>query len=501
MSVTYLGDTTELEEGKTYTMRWSIPDYAGQTLWATAYEHYYYNHADEYSDFRFDPLGGYGRAEASIDSNGNASFTVEIIQDDDIDPNEFFYLYFYAGDNAYRSWSNKISENGGRTKFVIADIYPDTYNWEFQFSRLGTSVSSKNFGSGEVLGPLIDIKEGEQVRGDGYDNSAAYLSIIPKKSYPAYHEIYYKIFAETDNKRKLVYSGSHDWRQSSYPATSLKKFDFRDDDQKDTTYTAYLYSDSEFTRQIGNTPSLIVRDFQSYYYDVRNNKKASNYGHSKYDIHSGAGNGSGINLFLMSPPVVNTNRVYVEKVFVGTSSSDSLKGYSGDNFGADLLDGGEGADTLIGYRGADFLAGGAGNDELRAGNGRDIITGGAGSDTMYGGFGLNTFEDEADGAADSLYFKSDQWAVNWLNGKAGNNPNGEKADTLVELDPFDSIYIQGVKTEDLSFKRVVHRRVRQGWTSQWGIGIFASGYLEAIYIGDDLSMSQIEEMTEGTFNF
>jgi len=44
---------------------------------------------------------------------------------------------------------------------------------------------------------------------------------------------------------------------------------------------------------------------------------------------------------------------------------------------------------------------------------------------MYGGFGLNTFEDSADGEIDQLFFKSDQWAWNWLDGKAGNSPNGE----------------------------------------------------------------------------
>ena len=51
-------------------------------------------------------------------------------------------------------------------------------------------------------------------------------------------------------------------------------------------------------------------------------------------------------------------------------------------------------------------------------------------DTLYGGFGLKTFEDSDDGYADSLYFKSDHLASNWIYGKAANSPNGEKADKI-----------------------------------------------------------------------
>ena len=190
-----------------------------------------------------------------------------------------------------------------------------------------------------------------------------------------------------------------------------------------------------------------------------------------------------------------TKTINVEYKFVGTGGSDVLKGYSGDNYGKDLLDGGEGSDQLFGYRGADFLTGGAGDDELRAGNGRDIITGGDGGDTLYGGFGLNTFEDEADGEIDKLFFKSDQWEENWIYGTSGNSPNGEKADKLVELDEFDEIYVQGVSTSQLTYGFVEHDS-RLGETLS-GIGIYASGALEAVYVGDDLSLGQIEAMTEG----
>ena len=181
--------------------------------------------------------------------------------------------------------------------------------------------------------------------------------------------------------------------------------------------------------------------------------------------------------------------------FFGDVGNDVFRAKSGDDFGADFMAGESGNDILIAYRGADCLFGGSGSDELRAGNGRDIITGGSGSDTMYGGFGLNTFEDEADGAVDSLYFKSDQWAENWLYGKAGNSPQGQKADKITELDSFDRIYVQGVATSQLSYGNVSHQS-NLGETLS-GIGIYASACLEAVYVGGNLSMEQLKMMTQG----
>lgn len=171
--------------------------------------------------------------------------------------------------------------------------------------------------------------------------------------------------------------------------------------------------------------------------------------------------------------------------------SDSLNGTNG----SDTLIGKSGNDVLVAIRGSDYLEGGSGNDELRAGNGRDIITGGAGGDTMYGGFGRNTFEDEADGAVDSLYFKSDQWAYNWVYDSAGNSANGEKADVIAGLDVIDKVYIQGVSTDQLSFGDTTH--TFGDGQSVSGIGIFAQGVLEAIYTGGDLSVNQLQSMTSG----
>ena len=251
--------------------------------------------------------------------------------------------------------------------------------------------------------------------------------------------------------------------------------------------------DGSATLTILNDDSNTTTNFyQTYNYSVDN---STSYSVSVGDIKSGGGSvvvgGSGNNVGNSS----STTTINVDYKFVGTGGADVLKGYSGENYGKDLLDGGEGADQLFGYRGADFLNGGAGDDELRAGNGRDIITGGAGGDTLYGGFGLNTFEDEADGEIDKLLFKSDQWEENWLYGTSGNSPNGEKADKIVELDEFDEIYVQGVSTSQLTYGFVEHDS-RLGETLS-GIGIYASGALEAVYVGDDLSLGQIAAMTQG----
>ena len=195
----------------------------------------------------------------------------------------------------------------------------------------------------------------------------------------------------------------------------------------------------------------------------------------------------------------------------GGRFGDTLYGYGGNDKihgdgGNDIVYGGEGNDEmygdagndqLMGTRGADKLQGGEGDDKLRAGNGRDTINGGAGEDLMVGGFGLNTFEDADDGEVDRLLFKSDQHAYNWIYDKAGNSPNGEKADKIGELDPFDELVVLGVAPEELSFGNVVHYS-NLGETLD-GIGIYASGTLEAVYVGDDLSLGQIEAMTQAFF--
>ena len=189
---------------------------------------------------------------------------------------------------------------------------------------------------------------------------------------------------------------------------------------------------------------------------------------------------------------------YVDAWKYGTSGDDLFHGNSSSPV-SEFFQGGAGDDELIGRRGGDALSGDSGNDTVRAGNGRDLITGGAGSDEIHGGFGHNTFEGEKDGAIDKIFFKSDQFAWNWLYGKSGNNQNGQKVDIIKALDSTDKLFIQGVDTSELSFSRINEFSAPTGNFS--GIGIFANGYLEGIYTGGDLTPSELQAITTGLSGF
>ena len=133
----------------------------------------------------------------------------------------------------------------------------------------------------------------------------------------------------------------------------------------------------------------------------------------------------------------------------------------------------------------------AGADLIHGGNGRDIIEGGSGSDELHGDFGWNTYKDQKDGSKDLIAIKSDQHLSNFWYGKAGNSPNGEKADFIEGLDATDEIKIIGVATKDLGFKDEITAK------GVSGIGIYAKGALEAVYTGGNLSLNQISQMTSG----
>jgi len=156
-----------------------------------------------------------------------------------------------------------------------------------------------------------------------------------------------------------------------------------------------------------------------------------------------------------------------------------------------IVNGGKGDDIISGYAGWDILDGGDGNDLIRAGNGRDIICGGAGADELWGDFGWNTFRSEIDNSSDLIVVKSDQFLANWLYCKAGNNPSGEKCDVIEGLDSSDKIIIAGVATEFLSFNANASAHGLNG------IGIYANGFLEALYTGTNLSTSQLSQITSG----
>jgi hypothetical protein len=185
----------------------------------------------------------------------------------------------------------------------------------------------------------------------------------------------------------------------------------------------------------------------------------------------------------------------INLVAIASNVGDTLTGKqiefnSGISTGSILI-GGIGNDELRGKAGWDIIDGGAGNDLIRGGNGRDILTGGAGSDEVHGDFGWNTYKSEIDGSSDLIALKSDQYLVNWIYGKAGNNSDGSKCDIIEGLDAIDKIRIIGVDTSDITFAANV---TAKGLT---GIGIYGKGALEALYTGGNLTLAQIQGMTSG----
>ena len=190
-----------------------------------------------------------------------------------------------------------------------------------------------------------------------------------------------------------------------------------------------------------------------------------------------------------------SDTVLVNKVVQASDSGAEIFAkqidFNAPQMAGSIVNGGKGDDIISGYAGWDILDGGDGNDLIRAGNGRDIICGGAGADELWGDFGWNTFRSEMDNSSDLIVVKSDQFLVNWLYGKAGNNPSGEKCDVIEGLDSSDKIIIAGVATEFLSFNANASAHGLNG------IGIYANGFLEALYTGTNLSTSQLSRITSG----
>ena len=187
---------------------------------------------------------------------------------------------------------------------------------------------------------------------------------------------------------------------------------------------------------------------------------------------------------------VNINYVIKATDAGGKIEAKPINFGSGEIAGS-VISGGNGNDDIKGYAGWDIIDGGAGDDLIHGGNGRDIITGGAGRDELHGDFGWNTYKSEKDGVSDLIAIKSDHYLVNWLYGKAGNSPNGEKSDIIEGLDAIDKIRIIGVDTSEITFAANISAK---GVT---GIGIYGKGILEALYTGGDLTVAQITQMTSG----
>ena len=182
--------------------------------------------------------------------------------------------------------------------------------------------------------------------------------------------------------------------------------------------------------------------------------------------------------------------------FKGTSQADWIIGNDGNNTikakgGNDYLQGGLGNDRLNGNNGNDTLRGGNGDDIIHGGKGSDIIRGGGGEDVLYGNSGQNTFSNTADGSIDIINIQCEQQSSKKRRKKAMNKKQGTNTfDIIEELDANDQINLIGAKNRSIS----VQETIALGET---GVGIFAKGSLEALYIGDELSSAQVLNMTTG----
>ena len=156
-----------------------------------------------------------------------------------------------------------------------------------------------------------------------------------------------------------------------------------------------------------------------------------------------------------------------------------------------LVSGTDKNEILRGLAGWDVIDGWGGDDLIHGGNGRDIIDGGFGSDELHGDFGWNTYKDQRDGFVDLIAIKSDQLLNNWLYGTSGNNADGRKSDIIEGLDAMDQIKIVGASQNQLSFREGVNHKGVEG------IGIYADGALEALYIVGDLTIGQISQIEIG----
>ena len=280
------------------------------------------------------------------------------------------------------------------------------------------------------------------------------------------------------------------------------------------TLNIKLFSDAARTIQVGTTASVSIVDtsFALTYFNPSTNKTLNSW--TAYQVTNSVKAGDIVSQWFgtaapattqlqdisetkLMDVVANTwaDKVQINRVVKASDAGGKIEAKqinlgSGEVAGS-VISGSNGNDDIKGYAGWDIIDGGAGDDLIHGGNGRDILTGGTGRDELHGDFGWNTYKSEKDGVSDLIAIKSDHYLVNWLYGKAGNSPNGEKSDIIEGLDPIDKIRIIGVDTSEITFTANV---ITKGVT---GIGIYGKGILEALYTGGDLTVAQITQMTSG----
>jgi len=279
------------------------------------------------------------------------------------------------------------------------------------------------------------------------------------------------------------------------------------------TLNIKLFSDLSRSIQVGSTASVAIADtsLALTYYNPITNKTLNTW--NAYQVTNSVKAGDIVSQWfgtatptiqqtqdiidtkLMDVAATWTDKVQINRVVKASDTGGKIEAkqidFAAGEVAGSVISGGKGNDDIKGYAGWDNLEGGDGNDLIHGGNGRDIISGGAGRDELHGDFGWNTYRSEKDGASDLIAVKSDHYLVNWLYGKAGNSPNGEKSDIIEGLDPVDKIKIIGVDTSEITFAANISAK---GVT---GIGIYGKGILEALYTGGDLTVAQITQMTSG----
>jgi Ca2+-binding RTX toxin-like protein len=112
----------------------------------------------------------------------------------------------------------------------------------------------------------------------------------------------------------------------------------------------------------------------------------------------------------------------------------------------------------------DYLVGTDADDVIYGYQGNDMLIDGTGADKLYGSKGKNTYKCTADGQVDFVYVKKDK-----------------QPDIIQFVGPEDRIDIRGSKF-------TFHHTSR-------GVEIFSNSKLQAIYTGDNLSLSQLQSIT------
>ena len=239
----------------------------------------------------------------------------------------------------------------------------------------------------------------------------------------------------------------------------------------DDTATLTILNDDAAPVTITNITTNTVNNNQTYLnynsYSVDNSRN--------YNIRVGGNINTGGGSFVLGGDgnsvgnSTTTTTINADFKYAGTAGGDRLlgsQGANGESWAHDFFDAGAGDDFLGGGGGRDVMNGGLGNDELRGGYGHDILDGGVGEDILYGGGGRNTFNNNDDGEVDQLFVLSDYHSHNQPTGRLHNGAN---ADTISSLGEEDRITILGATTDELSIRQLND-----------GLGIFASGSLEAI---------------------